>query len=86
MPEWYKTHSASPECYSEAEYRDWAQDNGLYVDAAGNVDYGPPEQGCGDCGPQEPVRDGDRYHVIPDEDLVVAKDTATGGGLDTWDF
>ena len=76
MPDWYKTHSASPECYSDAEYRDWAQDNGLYVDAAGNVDYGPPE----------PARDSDRSYVIPDEDVVVAKDTATGGGLDTWDF
>lgn len=44
MADWYKTHNASPDCYSEAEYREWAQDNGLYVDAAGNVDYGPPER------------------------------------------
>ena len=44
MPDWYRDHPhAGPE--SDAEYRDWAQDNGLYVDAAGNVDYGPPEPG-----------------------------------------
>lgn len=43
MPDWYKTHRASPDCYPESEYREWAQDNGLYVDLAGNVDYGPPE-------------------------------------------
>ena len=42
MPDWYRDHSASPECYSDSEYLEWAQDNGLYVDAAGNVDYGPP--------------------------------------------
>ena len=39
--DWYKDHPhAGPE--SDAEYLEWAQDNGLYVDAAGNVDYGPP--------------------------------------------
>lgn len=43
MPDWYRTHDLSPEAYSDDEYRSWAQDNGLYVDAAGNVDYGPPE-------------------------------------------
>jgi len=43
MPDWYKTHSASPDAYPDEEYYTWAQDNGLYVDAAGNVDYGPPE-------------------------------------------
>jgi len=56
--DWYKDHSLSPECYPESEYLDWAQDNGLYVDAAGNVDYGPPEAAssslpdlaCPDCG------------------------------------
>lgn len=42
--DWYRDHSLSPEAYSDEEYLDWAQDNGLYVDAAGNVDYGPPEQ------------------------------------------
>lgn len=40
MADWYKTHGASPDCYPESEYREWA---GLYVDLAGNVDYGPPE-------------------------------------------
>ncbi len=43
MPDWYRTHSLGPECYPDEEYCAWAQDNGLYVDAAGNVDYGPPE-------------------------------------------
>ena len=42
MPDWYRTHSLSPECYPDSEYRDWAQDNGLYVDEAGNVDYDGP--------------------------------------------
>lgn len=37
MPDWYRTHSASPEAYPDREYTDWAQDNGLRVDAAGNV-------------------------------------------------
>lgn len=42
MPDWYKDNPhAGPE--SDEEYYAWAQDNGLYVDAAGNVDYGPPE-------------------------------------------
>lgn len=42
--DWYKDHPpAGPE--SDAEYLGWAQDNGLYVDAAGNVDYGPPGYG-----------------------------------------
>ena len=53
--DWYKDHSASPDAYPDSDYRDWAQDNGLYVDAAGNVGYGPPESedddgrcvGCG---------------------------------------
>ena len=44
MPDWYRTHNASPDCYPDEEYYSWAQDNGLYVDAAGNVDYGPPER------------------------------------------
>ena len=43
MPDWYRTHSLSPEAYSDDEYRNWAQENGLYVDVAGNMDYGPPE-------------------------------------------
>lgn len=43
MPDWYRSHNASPDAYPESEYREWAQDNGLYVDAAGNVDYGPPD-------------------------------------------
>lgn len=43
MPDWYRDHDLSPECYPDWEYREWAQDNGLYVDLAGNVDYGPPE-------------------------------------------
>jgi len=42
--DWYKDHSASPDAYPDSEYLDWAQDKGLYVDAAGNVDYGPPGQ------------------------------------------
>lgn len=48
MADWYRTHSLSPEAYPESEYLSWAQDNGLYVDAAGNVDYGPPSSG-GPC-------------------------------------
>lgn len=41
--DWYKDHPhVSPEAVSDEEYYSWAQDNGLYVDAAGNVDYGPP--------------------------------------------
>jgi hypothetical protein len=43
MADWYRDHPLSPEAYSDREYLDWAQDKGLYVDAAGNVDYGPPE-------------------------------------------
>lgn len=46
MPDWYRTHNASPDAYSDEEYRDWAQDNGLYVDAAGNVDYGSRYADC----------------------------------------
>jgi hypothetical protein len=42
MPDWNRDHSASPDAYPDSEYLEWAQDNGLYVDAAGNVDYGPP--------------------------------------------
>ena len=56
MPDWYRTHSLSPEAYPDSEYREWAQDNGLHVDAAGNVDYGPPE----------PVRD-DIYRPAPED-------------------
>ena len=42
MPDWYRDHPhAGPE--SDEEYREWAQDKGLYVDVAGNVDYGPPQ-------------------------------------------
>jgi hypothetical protein len=50
MPDWYKTHSAGPDAYPDEEYLSWAQDHGLYVDAAGNVDYGPPDPPCpGGC-------------------------------------
>ncbi len=56
--DWHKDHPLSPDAYPESEYLNWAQDNGLYVDAAGNVDYGPPEAApsslpdlaCPDCG------------------------------------
>ena len=56
MPDWYKTHSASPDAYPDEEYYTWAQDSGLYVDAAGNVDYGPPGPVCPRCGcrPSDP--------------------------------
>jgi hypothetical protein len=37
MADWYRTHSASPDCYPESEYREWAQDAGARVDEAGNV-------------------------------------------------
>jgi hypothetical protein len=47
MPDWYRDHDLSPEAYPESEYLGWVQDQGLHVDAAGNVDYGPPE-GTGD--------------------------------------
>lgn len=40
MADWYRTHDLSPEAYPDSEYRSWAQDNGLHVDAAGSVDYG----------------------------------------------
>ena len=41
MPDWYRDHPhAGPD--SDEEYLEWAQDSGLYVDAAGSVDYGPP--------------------------------------------
>jgi hypothetical protein len=68
--DWYKDHSLSPEAYPESEYLDWAQDNGLYVDAAGNVDYGPPE---------------DRASVIADEDMISVDDEGPNG-LDSWDW
>jgi hypothetical protein len=44
MTDWYRDHALSPEAHSDDEYRDWAQDQGLCVDAAGNVDYGAPER------------------------------------------
>ena len=67
--DWYKDHPhAGPE--SDAEYYAWAQDNGLYVDAAGNVDYGPP---------------GDRASVVADEDMIFVDDEGPNG-LDSWDF
>jgi hypothetical protein len=67
--DWHKDHSLGPECYSDAEYYAWAQDNGLYVDAAGNVDYGPPE----------PVRDRDRVTIFGDDDIeFVESEFGTG--------
>lgn len=39
MPDWYRTHNLSPEAYPDSEYLSWAQDNGAYVDAAGNVEF-----------------------------------------------
>lgn len=52
MPDWYRTHDLSPEAYPDSEYRNWAQDSGLHVDAAGNVDYGPPQAATPDiCRP-----------------------------------
>lgn len=74
MPDWYRDHNLSPECYPDDVYLAWAQDHGLYVDAAGNVDYGPPE----------PDRR-DESFVIPDEDMVTADD-GEPNGLDTWEF
>lgn len=41
--DWYRDHNVSPEAAGDEAYREWAQDNGLYVDLAGNVDYGPAE-------------------------------------------
>jgi hypothetical protein len=70
MPDWYRDHNLSPECYPDEVYLDWAQDNGLYVDAAGNVDYGPPAS----LGAE-----------IADEDAVFADDDEPSG-LDTWEF
>ena len=72
MPDWYRDHDLSPEAYPESAYLDWAQDQGLYVDAAGKVDYGPPE------------RTDERY-VLDDEDVVFVDD-GKPHGLDTWDF
>ena len=42
--DWYRDHSISPEAAGDQAYFAWAQDSGLYVDVAGNVDYGPPER------------------------------------------
>jgi hypothetical protein len=39
MSDWYDTHDASPACYSDAEYLNWAQDAGVHVDVAGNVTW-----------------------------------------------
>jgi hypothetical protein len=39
MPDWYRDHNYSPEAATDAEYRDWAQDNGAHVDLAGNVSW-----------------------------------------------
>jgi hypothetical protein len=61
--DWYKDHPLSPECYPDSEYLGWAQDNGLYVDAAGNVDYGPP----------------DKAYPIADEDVTFEGDDGPGG-------
>ena len=61
MADWYRDHNASPECYPDAEYLEWAQDNGLYVDATGNVDYGPPDR-CLSCGAEV-----DHYLGCPDD-------------------
>jgi hypothetical protein len=57
MADWYRDHGASPDAYPESEYLSWAQDQGLHVDAAGNVGHGPPEactnppgESCSDAG------------------------------------
>ncbi len=68
--DWYKDHSLSPEAYPDSEYLGWAQDNGLYVDAAGNVDYRPP---------------GDRASLVADEDVIFVDDEGPNG-LDSWEF
>jgi len=73
MADWYRDHDLSPEAYSETEYLGWAQDQGLYVDAAGNVDYGPPAPGD------------ERYIILDDEDVIFVDDSEPNG-LDTWDF
>lgn len=44
MPDWYRDHNISPEAAGDDAYYAWAQDNGLYVDLAGNVDYAPPDR------------------------------------------
>jgi hypothetical protein len=63
--DWYKDYPLSPEAYPESEYLNWAQDNGLYVDAAGNVDYGPP----------------DRVPLVAGEDVTFADDEDLGADL-----
>lgn len=68
--DWYKDHPLSPDCYPDSTYLDWAQDNGLYVDAAGNVDYGPPS---------------DRASIVADGDVTFVDDEGPNG-LDSWDF
>lgn len=66
MPDWYRTHDLSPEAYPDSEYRNWAQNSGLHVDAAGNVDYGPPQAAAADiC---RPAPDGDVYGDDEDGD------------------
>lgn len=37
MSDWYDTHNASPDCYPESEYLDWAQSAGARVDEVGNL-------------------------------------------------
>ena len=74
MADWYRDHDLSPEAYSETEYLGWAQDQGLYVDAAGNVDYGRP-----------PAPGDERYIILDDEDVIFVDDSEPNG-LDTWDF
>lgn len=51
--DWYRDQNISPEAAGDEAYREWALGNGLYVDLAGNVDYGPPEDG-----PARPESDG----------------------------
>jgi hypothetical protein len=83
--DWYKDHSLSPEAYPDSTYLDWAQDNGLYVDAAGNVDYGPPgaapsslpDLACPDCG-RESCTGEDCYW--PDEAGIKRPEPAPAAG------
>lgn len=46
MADWYDTHDVSPGAVSDREYAMWAQEQGAYVDLAGNVfPYGEPSPG-----------------------------------------
>lgn len=83
MPDWYRDHNISPEAAGDDAYLGWAQDNGLRVDAAGNV-TDPAEDPRPAAGWQR--RDDGTSFWVEDDDVTFTGDPCTPGGLDTWDF